>query len=214
MTHPAGLFNEVARAVKAHQPELSISCCEDIIILEGPFVLSGPKGPFDFYEVRLCVPANFPCQGPVVFETGGRVPKVVDRHVFPKHGNCCLGVWEEWLLTAPVRSFEAFLTGPLHDYFVSQSWFDAKGEWPYGDRAHGENGIIESYAEILGVSNDVGVVAEYLRLLSKARAKGHYPCPCGSGRRLRNCHRDQITELRDRIDPAMAKRMLSRVRNI
>ena len=203
----------MTRAVKTRQPELCISSCENIIVLEGSFVLSGPMGPFDCYDVKLHVPTNFPCQEPQVFETGGRIPKVVDRHVFPKYGNCCLGVWEEWLLTAPVCSFDAFLTGPLHDYFVSQSWFDAKGEWPYGDRSHDEKGIIESYAEVLGVSKDVRVVAEYLRLLSMAEVKGHHSCPCGSGRRLRNCHRDHITELRNRIDPTMAKRMLSRFRS-
>ena len=212
MTVRDELLTQVAKAVEAHQPGLSVSTSNDIIILDGPFVVFGPKGPFDSYEIRVDVPANFPWEEPIVFETGGRIPKLVDRHVFPKNGNCCLGVWEEWLLTAPDRSFETFLTGRLHDYFVSQSWFEAKGKWPYGERSHGEEGIIESYAELLGVGNDAGVIADHLRLLSKATAKGHVRCPCGSGLRLRDCHKDRITELAGRICPAMAKRMLARTK--
>ena len=206
------LFTQVAKAVEAHQPELNVSISKDIIILNGPFVVSGPKGPFDCYEVRVDVLANFPRNEPIVLETGGRIPKLVDRHVFPEPGNCCLGVWEEWLLTAPDHSFETFLTGCLHDYFVSQSWFEAEGEWPYDERPHGEEGIIESYAEMLGVGEDIGVIADHLKLLSRAKGKGHARCPCGSGLRLRNCHMDRIAELSRRICPTMAKRMLTRIK--
>ena len=211
MTVRDELFTQVAKAVEAHQPELNVSIPKDIIILDGPFVVSGPRGPFDCYEIIVGVWANFPWEEPIVLETGGRVPKLADRHVFPKKGNCCLGVWEEWLLTAPDRNFETFLTGCLHDYFVSQSWFEAKGEWPYDQRSHDEEGIIESYAELLGLEENTGVIADHLRLLSRAQGKGHARCPCGSGLRLRDCHKDRIAELSGRICPTMAKQMLARI---
>ena len=31
--------------------------------------------------------------------------------------------------------------------------------------------------------------------LRKKNIKGHHSCPCGSGKRLRNCHERQIKEL-------------------
>ena len=211
MTVPEKLLNQVTQAVEAHQPELNVSASTDVIILDGPFVVSGPKGPFDCYQVQAGIPANFPWEEPVVLETGGRIPKVVDRHVFPSSGHCCLGIWEEWLLTAPDHSFEAFLTECFHNYFVSQSWFEAKGEWPYGQRSHGKEGVIESYAELLGTTRDADLMADYLRLLSRAEIKGHAACPCGSGLRLRNCHIDRVLKLREQICPSMAKRMLARI---
>ena len=211
MTVPDELFTQVTRAVNAHQPELRVSSSENIIVLDGPLVVSGPKGPFDHFRVRLDVSVGFPWEEPIVIETGERIPKIADRHVSPKEGNCCLGVWEEWLLTAADHSFEIFLTGWLHDYFVSQSWFEARGEWPYGQRPHGKAGVVESYAYLLGVAPDARVIAEHLRLLARAKAKGHALCPCGSGLRLRKCHMDGIQKLSKRIYPTMAKRMLARI---
>jgi hypothetical protein len=127
-------------------------------------VVSGPAGSFDSYQVRVAVAVGFPWEEPLVFETGRRIPKTADRHVFPKFGNCCLGVWEEWLLTAPDLTFETFLTGIMHDYFVSQTFFEAKGEWPFGERLHGDAGVLESFADLLGVENDTMIVVEHLRL--------------------------------------------------
>ncbi len=50
-----------------------------------------------------------------------------------------------------------------------------------------------------------------LRLLSMNEVKGHHPCPCGSGKALRQCHRDEVDELKKRIPSFMARRMLNRV---
>jgi hypothetical protein len=86
----APLFEEIERAVATHQPELVVSTTDVLILLEGRFVVSGPSGPFDFYEVRVGVGPEYPSQEPIVFETGGRIPKDIDRHIFPKHGDCCL----------------------------------------------------------------------------------------------------------------------------
>lgn len=174
-------------------------------------MLSGPQGPFDSYQIRAAVPALFPWDEPRVIETGNRIPKVADRHVFPECGYCCLCVWEEWLLTAPDHTFATFLTGVMHDYFVSQSYFEARGEWPFGQRWHGVAGVLESFAEILGVENNATIVIEHLRLLSMNNLKGHHLCPCGSGRRLRQCHRDKVDKLKKRIPSVIASRMLNRV---
>lgn len=214
MTIPDALYSEVQKAVAQHQPELSVSQTERLIILDGQFLVCGPDGPvdtpdgvFDSYKIQAGVTAGFPAEEPVVFETGGRIPRIADRHVFPEDGNCCLGVWEEWLLTAPDHRFETFLTGPMHDYFVSQTHFEINGLWPYGERSHGVLGVLESYADLLGVSPDEKVIADYLHLLSRQKIKGHALCPCGSGKRLRDCHSDDLRRLSQRIPSVMAKRM-------
>ncbi len=188
-----------------------MTTADELVILDGKFVVTGPKGPFDAYMVNIKVSSAFPWQEPIVVETGDRIPKTIDRHIFPNTGRCCLGIWEEWLLTAPDHTFLTYLSGWLHDYFVSQTSFEAKGEWPYGERSHGDEGVNESYAELLEVPNDATVISDYLRLLARSIAKGHTPCPCGSGKILRKCHRDSVAQLRARIVPAMATRMLDRV---
>jgi hypothetical protein len=200
-------YSEVQHAVAKHQPELTVLRTDSLIILEGLFVVSGPAGPFDSYQMKAGITGGFPAEDPVVFEEGGRIPRTADRHVFPDHGNCCLGVWEEWLLTAQDHRFETFLTGPVHDYFVSQSYYEVHGKWPFGERSHGRCGVLEAYSDLLGVAADEKTIADYLRLLSRLTIKGHSLCPCGSGRRLRKCHGEDLEHLRRKIPPIMAKRM-------
>ncbi|MBW2108907.1 MAG: SEC-C domain-containing protein [Deltaproteobacteria bacterium] len=36
-------------------------------------------------------------------------------------------------------------------------------------------------------------------LARKNRPKGHEPCPCNSGRKLRDCHRNLVYKLRQRL---------------
>ena len=221
VTPPDVLFSDVQNAVNRHQPELSVVRSEQLIILEGKFLVYGRDGPvdtpdgvFDSYKIWAGVAEGFPNERPVVLETGGRIPRIADRHVFPQHGTCCLGVWEEWLLKARDHRFETFLTGLMHNYFLSQSHYEVHGDWPFGDRSHGMLGILEAYSDILGLPSDEKIIAEdekiiadYLRILSRRKIKGHALCPCGSGRRLRQCHSDDIQNLSQKIPPRMAKQM-------
>ena len=58
-------------------------------------------------------------------------------------------------------------------------------------------GIHEYYAGLLGMSADASVIG-FMRLLArKNRPKGHEACPCNSGERLRNCHRDLLYKMRE-----------------
>lgn len=208
-------FSEVQQAVAKHQPELTVSRADCLIILEGLFVVSGPAGPFDSYKIKARITTGFPEEEPVVFEKGGRIPWIGDRHVFPKDGNCCLCVWEEWLLTAPDHRFETFLTDPMHDYFVSQTYYEINSVWPFGERSHGRLGVLEAYADLLGSApDDAKIIADYLQLLSRQTIKGHALCPCGSGRRLRQCHRDDLQNLSRKIPPFMAARMFRTIASL
>ncbi|WP_167434446.1 SEC-C metal-binding domain-containing protein [Mesorhizobium helmanticense] len=36
----------------------------------------------------------------------------------------------------------------------------------------------------------------FLLALGQGKVKGHWPCPCGSGKNLRNCHDDRVRQLR------------------
>jgi hypothetical protein len=207
------LLAEFYLATAVHQPELMVFSMNGLVVLKGRFIVLSPEGPFDTYNVYVAISANFPWQEPMVFETVGRIPRVADRHVFESHGNCCLGVWEEWLLRSSDHSAAAFLTGPLQDYFLSQSWYEDKDEWPFGDRSHGRLGILEAYCDLLGIGLDLLKARAYLIFLSKPSTKGHYRCPCGSGLRLRHCHGDNIDRLRKEIPPIMAQRMFLKLFN-
>jgi len=205
------LFREVQRVATACQSELFVSREDDVVIVKGKFVVWDDQGPLDSYSVFIRFFSDFPATSPRVYETEGRIPCDLDRHVFPSDGACCLAVWEAWLAEVQDPTVEAFFRGPLHDFFFSQTYFDAKGEWPFGELSHGISGVVEAFSEIPGVRQDRQVVVAYLRLICRQHLGGHAICPCGSGRRLRDCHRDQVEVLRGRFPRELALRMLRHV---
>jgi hypothetical protein len=81
------------------------------------------------------------------------------------------------------------------------------------DRGGDDNGageiaaIIESYSEELGTS-DLTVVTTLVEYLSKGQPKGHWPCYCAGGKKLRQCHIERLLELRDRISTEVARKQL------
>jgi hypothetical protein len=205
------LFREVQRVAAACQPELAVRREDDVVIVEGKFVVWDDQGPLDSYSVSIGFFSDFPESSPRVYETEGRIPRDLDRHMFSSNGACCFCVWEGWLAEMQEPTVEAFFRGPLHDFFFSQTCFDTNGEWPFGERSHGVAGVVEAFSEILGVEPDRQLVVAYLRLMCRQHLGGHAICPCGSGRRLRDCHRGAVEVLRDRIPRKLAQRMLHKV---
>jgi len=67
---------------------------------------------------------------------------------------------------------------------------------PFGEWRHGGAGLWDSYKGLLGVDQDLVVLA-FLRMLADNDYKGHVPCPCGSGLILRKCHGQQLLEVKD-----------------
>lgn len=208
----AALATETEEAISQCQPLLRVAQCEPLIAVEGSFVLFSSDGPFDQWQTRIEIDSRYPRIEPVVFETGDRIPRHIDRHVYPSNGACCTGVWEHWLASAPDLSIRGFLVGPVHEFFLSQWWFERNGKWRFGDWSHGAPGLIVAYAETMGVSSDARVVLAYLELLAQEWPKGHWLCPCGSGVQLRRCHAEQLNEMHSRIPPRLARQMLHRLR--
>lgn len=203
-------LDETNAILQRLQPEMIAQILDEIICVTGNLVCSGDDGAFDTFEVAALLPIGFPLAEPFVWETGGRIPRVADRHVYPKPGNCCLCVWQEWLWQVKFPTFESFLMGPLHSYFVSQSIFEMTGQWPFGERGHDKVGLDQALDSMLAVIPNVQTDSA-LALLSKLKIKGHARCPCGSGKRLRSCHFDDLLLLQGRL-PAKSWRELTRQR--
>lgn len=209
-------LEEAKAAIAFDQPKLHASQDGNQIYIEGSFlilekdVVAAPGGPIAEFDIRIELPDLYPRREPKVFEVGGRVPREAARHINPD-GDCCVTVWENWLVTVNDHSIGNFLSGPLNEYFLGQLWFEKTGQWPFGERAHGSSGLEEAYADALGIPNRRRSLLYHLRLLSQDWPKGHWPCPCGSGRPLRNCHREETLNMHQRVPPIVARQMLRRL---
>lgn len=195
-----------------HYPTLHIyEIMDDWVRISGSLPIEHEGQELDLFKVKIWIPPTFQRDPPFVFEVGGRIPKTVDRHVCPKMGNCCLFYSDDFRLRCPEgMPFLAFLRGPVRDYFLGQMAIEAGQPWPFGERAHGRDGGFEFYEEVLGVKGREPVLA-YLTCIAYETLKGHHRCPCGSGLRVRQCHRLEIERLRKAVPRDMAHQAATRL---
>ena len=201
------LLEQIREEIQSHYPSLQLSCEEDIVFVRGSYPITFEGEILDRYAVEIEFPPDYPDLLPVVRETGGRIPHTSDYHM-SNDGDACLFVPDErWWILPPGFSFLDFLRGPVFNFFLSQAVVSLGEPWPFGQRQHGAGGIREFYAGLLG-TNDLDVMRGYLEFLSSSQVKGHWSCPCRSGKRIRQCHQVQIVDLRAKIPTRIAKRSL------
>lgn len=211
------LYREIKCAIGFDQPKLIAEPISDGIVVEGTYILTPTadtaisQGPMAEYDIRIFFPSSFPAAEPKVIETGNTIPHHEDYHINPD-GTCCVVIWEAWTSTETKISVQAYFDGPLKNFFLGQRHKILNGHWPFGEERHGKDGLVDAFAAILGCSRNDNNVRYLLRVLSKDWPKGHWDCPCGSGRIIRKCCTKDLADLSNRIPKRNAQRMLARLR--
>lgn len=209
-THPA-LFDEFKQALAAGYPSLHASIEGGRVLVRGTLFLRGGGIEIDHYQIETEVPNTFPQGLPVVREVGGRIPWIRDRHIEPENGRACVLLPDERHKYFPVGApLIDFIRGPVENFFLSQTYFEKTGKWLSGQWAHGVNGIIDHYAEVLGTDNRV-IIETCIRYLARKELKGHWECYCGGGKRLRECHLDRIKDMRSKVSQKTAMESLKKL---
>jgi len=149
------------------------------------------------FQVRVNIPEQYPdpCFPPVAFETGGIIPRTADDHIYP-NGSLCLAapisVKMKFAQAPTLLGFMNILVIPFLYAFRHKQEY---GQMPFGERSHGVDGIMEHYREYLDVSDDIALIS-LVRVLADEDYRGHHDCPCGSGKKLRNCHGSRLLEIK------------------
>lgn len=198
------------------QPKLSVKKSLDGIVVDGTFIVSSSRSEVSplaraiaEYDVEIVFPLTYPEDEPLVFETGGAIPRNKDHHINPG-GNCCVTVWEAWRAKQSNHSIQAYIDGPLKNFFLGQHEMQETGKWPFGEWAHGKKGLVQSYAEVLGCNENETVIRDFLKVLSKKQLRGHWHCPCGSQKRLRHCCYEKLVKTSQTIPNSIAIQMFKR----
>jgi len=71
--------------------------------------------------------------------------------------------------------------------------------------AHGQDGALQFYKEILNI-DDKKAVYKFVEYLTKKKIKGHWNCYCGSGQKMRDCHFDLMKKYKGQIRTKDAKK--------
>lgn len=72
-------------------------------------------------------------------------------------------------------------------FYFSYEYFKRNGEYPFGERKHGSDGVIETYGDYFHVAQKKSIL-NCLRYITVRGYNGHDQCPCGSGKYIRKCH--------------------------
>lgn len=200
-------FAELERTLRARYPTLHA------FIEDGRCELRGTLAPVDGdrYQLRIALPDTYPRSLPSIFETGGRIPQTIDRHVFPS-GALCLGVpLALWIALRGDFRIGNVIEGPLRSYLIGNSLVEQGEPWPHGDRSHGAAGILEHFGEFIGTT-DALAVSGFLIDLLQGKVRGHWLCPCGSGNIVRKCHREAVEVLRS-VPPSILMHAIDTILN-
>lgn len=151
----------------------------------------------DAYDLRVEV-SSYPQTLPRVYETGGRIPRKIDEHVFEGSGQLCLGTALRLRQTlGPKFDLLTYADRCIVPFLYAATRRKTEGRFVLGELPHGNKGIYEDYQDILGVKSEGSVRATLRILAAKPSAAKRHPCPCGCCRRLLFCDfRHRIAELR------------------
>lgn len=187
-------FEKLKADVAACYPNLHFSVRENQVFLTGSFPIEHEGQIIDHYAIEIEFPQTYPKGIPLVREVGGRIPRTPDRHIYATEDVCLFLPLEVSSAYPEGTSLLAFLNGPVQSFFVGQSIFELTGEWPFGQRSHGDEGYAEYVTEVTGVK-DKDAIYRFILAMQKDEIKGYWDCPCGSGKKLRNCHLQQVLKL-------------------
>lgn len=183
--------------LRARYPTLHARVQGDFVHVSGTFAALTEEAHEDRYSIDVRLPADYPRSIPTVWDTAGRIERIIDRHVFPATGALCVGVPVElWINLKGDFSIENYLEKAVRPYLIGNGLFEEGQPWPFSESSHGSYGVLDFYERHLG-TRDAAVVGRFLLDLLKGKVKGHWPCPCDSGQHLRKCHGEQVNALKN-----------------
>ena len=175
-------------------------------IKNGRFIITGNlsftachdgKSVKDDYDVEIEIPSDYPQNPPTVKETSHKIPRNMDNHVNPKNGSICLGAPLAVKRTfAKERTLLWFVREQLIRFLSSYSYKRDYGLYPNGELSHGNKGLLEYYRDLFSVQDNWQVLG-LIKLLADDNYRGHALCPCGSNKKVRNCHGNFLREIRN-----------------
>ncbi len=123
------IFEEQATDVIEKYRELSFEIKEGVPCIFGSINLTDEDGNIeDTYQIEIKAVIDYPSCFPLLFETGGRIPKNVDWHIFEKNGNCCItSPPEEFIICNSGLNLLQFFENQVVNYFYSQIFRNQNG---------------------------------------------------------------------------------------
>ncbi|MCD0475252.1 hypothetical protein LPB87_12685 [Flavobacterium sp. EDS] len=184
------IFEVQATDVIEKYKDLSLKIEEGIPCVFGSINLLDDDGSIeDTYQIEIKAVIDYPSCFPLLFETGGRIPKNVDWHIFEKTGNCCISSPpEEFIICNSGLNLLQFVENQVVNYLYSQIFRNQNGYF-LKERSHGNKGWIEFFEETFMTKNIFNIEFGLMQMLEGNKIDRVSKCFCGSGKKYRKCHK-------------------------
>lgn len=184
------IFEEHAKAATEKYKELSFTIKDGIPCVFGLINLTNEIGNIeDTYQIEIIAVNNYPYSFPMLFETGGRIPRNIDWHIFEQTGNCCIASPPEEIIVCDKGiNLTSFIENQVKNYFYSQIFRNQNGYF-LKERSHGSKGWIEFFEETFMTNNIFNIEFGLNQILEGKKIDRVSDCFCGSGKKYRKCHK-------------------------
>jgi hypothetical protein len=147
----------------------------------------------DEFLLEIEIPSDFSNTLPTVNEVGNKIPRDYHKN---SSTSLCLGTnIELYEIFGKEKTFSGFMEYIVNPYLYRWFYISKFNKAPWNDRAHGCQGIIDSYADFLSIPNDKKIISDFLFILSSGNARLNKFCPCGSGKKTKLCHMHGLNKL-------------------
>lgn len=140
------------------------------------------------FDIHIHASSRYPHGVPRMFETGGVIQRIADRHI-NDDGSCCVGI-DHVLLHRAAKGFttHAYLLEFAWPYFANQLYFKENGYYAEGEYHHGFAGVIQFYRQSLNIADPAHAVILLSGILDRNLPVRNDQCFCGSKRKFKYCH--------------------------
>lgn len=170
-------------------PELTIISQEnDKVIISGNILVYMKNDDFSLrkvYGIDIVIPLNSD-ELPFVVDKDNYISK--SYHHYYNSGKLCLETDSGIRLRfADGFNLSVWMKEYVETYFFSYEYYMRFNHFPFGERSHGLEGILQTYSDIFKTKKRSETIS-IMAYISNNTYRGHCDCPCGSKRKLRNCH--------------------------
>lgn len=145
------------------------------------------------FDIEIVVPRDFPLALPTVKEQ----TNCIDDSYTHRYSNgylCLASNLELKMHISKNHDISIFVDKYVIPYLYTYKYFKEYGIYPYGERLHGMMGDLEYLKDLFCVDNWKQVF-DIIVFIIYSTYRGHLLCPCGSGKRIRNCHGNILRDM-------------------
>lgn len=148
---------------------------------------------------------------PQVWEVSNKIRKNYSHLYDDKR--LCLATDLEQELYLRTHTIIDWIKEYIEKYFISYIYYKRYGVFPFGEHSHGNEGIYEFIQKHYKIDSLSEAKNIYEYVCTK-KYRGHLKCPCGSNKKIRNCHGELISKILNSSELDVLKENYRRMQNV